>query len=80
MENKKEILDYLKVTYFGFEEDEYMDVIEVGGPFRFNDFEGSEFMFMDFFPFVLKTGKSNHRLFLEKVENYLNNRERIKSI
>lgn len=78
--NIDEILEYIELHCSGFEEYEYRDAIEIGGIFRFKNYEYSERIFVDFYPFVLETGKTYHMEFMEKVENYLGHKEKMKQL
>ena len=74
----EECLEYLKITYLGFEDYQYEVAAGIGGVHNFKNMD-RQLVGMAHEPYIAKIGKTNHQLFLDRVGAYFMNCERMKN-
>ena len=70
-------LEYLKITYYGFEDYQYEIAAKIGDETNFENME-RQLVNVDYKPYIDRIGKTYHQLFLDRVEAYFINCERRK--
>lgn len=70
-------LEYLKITYYGFEDYQYEIAAKIGDENNFENME-RQLVNIEYKPYIDRIGKTYHQLFLDRVEDYFRNCERRK--
>ena len=70
-------MEYLKITYYGFEDYQYEVAAQIGDVNNFENMD-RQLVNVEWKPYIAKIGKTYHQLFLDRVEAYFTNCERRK--